>query len=64
MDWFEARRWPEGSHCPHCGSTEAVEAPNRASARTVPSTQAATLQGFVKGHAAPGANVYTDHATA
>ncbi len=20
--WFVARRWPEGGHCPHCGSTD------------------------------------------
>ena len=20
-DWFTRKRWPEGAHCPHCGST-------------------------------------------
>lgn len=20
-EWFEARRWPDGAHCPHCGAT-------------------------------------------
>jgi len=37
-------------------------ATNRVSARTIPNTQTATLQGFVKDHAAPGATVYTDDA--
>jgi len=34
------------------------------SARPVPNTQTATLQGFVKDHAAPGPTVYTDDARA
>ena len=38
-------------------------ATNRVSARTIPNTQTATLQGFVKDHAAPGATVYTDGAS-
>ena len=25
--WFEKLVWPEGRHCPHCGSTETTEAP-------------------------------------
>ncbi|MDE0147044.1 MAG: IS1595 family transposase [Rhodospirillaceae bacterium] len=25
--WFESKVWPEGRHCPHCGSCETVEAP-------------------------------------
>ncbi len=24
-EWFEARIWPEGRHCPHCGSTRTHE---------------------------------------
>ncbi len=35
---------------------------NAVSARTIPNTQTATLQGFVREHAAPGATVYTDDA--
>lgn len=23
--WFESTRWPDGRHCPHCGSTNTVE---------------------------------------
>lgn len=23
--WFEARRWPNGRYCPHCGSTNTVK---------------------------------------
>ena len=26
--WFEAIRWPNGRHCPHCGGTETREVPN------------------------------------
>ena len=37
---------------------------NRVSARVVESTDKATLQGFVVEHAAPGATVYTDEASA
>ena len=37
---------------------------NRVSARVVESTDKATLQGFVAEHAAPGATVYTDEASA
>ena len=37
---------------------------NRVSARTVPDTGAATLQGFVADHAAPKAKVFTDDARA
>ena len=25
--WFESLVWPDGRHCPHCGSTETAEAP-------------------------------------
>ena len=25
-EWFEARIWPDGRHCPHCGSTRTHEA--------------------------------------
>ena len=25
--WFEKLVWPDGRHCPHCGSTETTEAP-------------------------------------
>ena len=25
-DWFETRMWPNGRHCPHCGSTRTHEA--------------------------------------
>ena len=35
-------------------------ATNRVTARTMPATDAKTLQGFVIAHAAPGAKVYTD----
>jgi len=27
--WFEAERWPEGRRCPHCGSDNTYETPNR-----------------------------------
>ncbi len=30
-EWFEARIWPDGRHCPHCGSTDTTE--NRGSER-------------------------------
>ena len=50
------------------GKTAVVGAKDRAtkqvSAKVVESTDADTLQGFVKRHAAPGAKVYTDDATA
>ncbi len=26
-EWFEARIWPDGRHCPRCGSTETTETP-------------------------------------
>ena len=39
-------------------------ASNRVRAKVVESTDAATLQGFVVNHAAPGATVYTDEAAA
>ena len=48
------------------GKTAVVGAKDRATrkvtARVVPATDKATLQGFVKQHAAPGAKVYTDEA--
>ena len=25
-EWFEARVWPDGRHCPRCGSTSTSEA--------------------------------------
>ena len=28
VTWFEAIQWPEGRHCPRCGSTETKEVPN------------------------------------
>ena len=37
---------------------------NQISARSVQNTDSETLQGFVREHAAPGAKVYTDSATA
>ena len=27
--WFEAQRWPDGRHCPDCGSTNTATVPNR-----------------------------------
>ena len=27
--WFESAIWPNGRHCPHCGSTETTETKNR-----------------------------------
>ena len=27
--WFEAQRWPEGRHCPECGSTDTVAVKSR-----------------------------------
>ena len=39
-------------------------ATNRVTARTVPATDKQTLQGFVAEHAAPGATVFTDEASA
>ncbi len=24
-DWFESKMWPDGRHCPHCGSVETTE---------------------------------------
>ena len=50
------------------GKTAVVGAKDRATkrvaAKVVTSTDKVTLQGFVKDHAAPGATVYTDDATA
>ena len=31
--WFEAKIWPDGRHCPHCGSTNTVENKGRGEAR-------------------------------
>ena len=28
-EWFEAKKWPNGRHCPHCGSTHTHEASHR-----------------------------------
>ena len=28
-EWFEARMWPDGRHCPRCGSTRTTEASHR-----------------------------------
>ncbi len=28
-EWFEARMWPDGRHCPRCGSTRTTEAKHR-----------------------------------
>ena len=28
-EWFEARIWPDGRHCPHCGSTRTHEASHK-----------------------------------
>ena len=39
-------------------------ATNRVAARSVEATDAPTLQGFIGEHAAPGATVYTDEASA
>lgn len=24
QEWFEGQRWPDGAHCPHCGSARAI----------------------------------------
>ncbi len=32
-EWFEARIWADGRHCPHCGSTETVKHSHAGEAR-------------------------------
>ncbi len=54
-------RWPEGKTAVVGAKDRAT---NKVSARVVEDTDKPTLQGFVAEHAAPGAAVYTDEASA
>lgn len=53
--WIESKRWPNGPHCPHCGSYNVQSDINH---------KTMTLQGFVEDNTEEETTVYTDDAKA